>query len=70
VVSVFRSVMGDQTKKDDSGWREIGNVPPDNYTVIVREKGKPDLTFQRTIKDGETAEWDVDMVEELKRQGR
>jgi protocatechuate 3,4-dioxygenase beta subunit len=68
VVSVFRSVMGDQTRKDDSGWRELGNVPPDAYTVIVREKGKPDRTFQRTIRDGETVEWDVDMVEELNRR--
>ena len=68
VVSVFRSVMGDQTKKDDSGWREIGNVPPDTYTVIVREKGKPDVSFQRAIRDGETVEWDVDMVKELERR--
>jgi hypothetical protein len=70
VVSVFRALMGDQQKKDDSGWHEIGNVPPDTYTVIVREKGKPELKFTREIKDGETAEWDIDMAAEAKKLGR
>lgn len=64
--SVFRRFMGNQQKKDDSGWREIGNVAPDTYTVIVSETGKPERRYTREIKDGETVEWDVDMAAVIK----
>lgn len=68
--SVFRRFMGNETKKDDSGWREIGNVPPDTYTIVVSEAGKPDKRFTRTIKDGEVSEWDVDMAAVIKQEDK
>ncbi len=70
VVSVFRQLMGNQQKKDDSGWHEVGGVPPDTYKIVVKEAGKPDLELTRTIRDGETCEWDVDMVKELEARRR
>ncbi len=68
--SVFRRFMGNETKKDDSGWREIGNVPPDTYTIVISEAGKPDKRYTRTIKDGEVAEWDVDMAAVIKQEDK
>jgi protocatechuate 3,4-dioxygenase beta subunit len=68
--SVFRRFMGNQTNKDDSGWREVGNVPPDTYTVVISEKGKPDKRYTRAIKDGETVEWDVDMAAVIKAEDK
>ena len=70
VISVMRRFMSDTEKKDDTGWREIGSVPPDTYTVIVTEKGKPELRFTKTLRDGEKVEWDIDVAAELKAQGR
>lgn len=69
-LSIFRRFMGNQDKKDDSGWREIGNVPPDTYTVVVSEAGKPDKRYTRTIKDGEVVEWDVDMAATIKAEDK
>ena len=69
-LSVFRRLMGDQQTKDDSGWYEVGGVPPDTYTIVVTEPGKPELRITRTITDGETVAWDVDMTAELKNAGR
>lgn len=68
--SIFRRFMGNQDKKDDSGWREFGNVPPDTYTVVVSEEGKPDKRYTKTIKDGETVEWDVDMAATIKAEDK
>jgi protocatechuate 3,4-dioxygenase beta subunit len=70
VMSVFRRLMGNQQKKDDSGWHELGNVPPDTYTLIVWEKDKPEIRITREIRDGETVEWDIDVAVEMKRAGR
>ena len=67
VLSVFKKLMGSNTKRDSSGWHEIGNIPPDTYTLIIQEKGQPDIEVKRTIKDGEEARWDINMAEELKR---
>ncbi|MCB9868860.1 MAG: carboxypeptidase regulatory-like domain-containing protein [Planctomycetes bacterium] len=67
VLSIFQRYMKGQKKKDSSGWHEIGGVPPDTYTVVVSEKGQPELRVVRTIQDGEKAEWDIDMAAELKR---
>ena len=66
-MSVFLSYMKGKKKKDSSGWHEIGNIRPDTYTVIIKEKGQPDIRVVRTIHDGEEARWDLDMEEELKR---
>ena len=59
--------MRGKSSRDTSGWHEIGNIPPDTYTVDIEEKGKPDIEVKRTIKDGEEARWDINMAEELKR---
>ncbi|MHC4853506.1 MAG: carboxypeptidase regulatory-like domain-containing protein, partial [Planctomycetota bacterium] len=67
VVSVFRKLMRGKTKRDSSGWHEIGSIPPDTYTVVIQEKGQPDIEVKRTIHDGEEARWDINMAEELKR---
>lgn len=69
-LSVLRRVMSAGDKVDDSGWREVGNVPPDNYTVVIAEPGKPELKVSRDIKDGETVEWDLDVAKELEAAGR
>ncbi len=68
--SVFRRFMGNQQTKDDSGWREVGNVAPDTYTVVISEKDKPEKRYTRTIKDGETVEWDVDMAAVIKAEDK
>jgi len=67
ILSVFTKMMRGKTKRDSSGWHEIGNIPPDTYTVIIQEKGQSDIEVKRTIKDGEEARWDINMAEELKR---
>jgi len=69
-LSVMRRLMGGKDKVDDSGWYEFGSVPPDTYTLILTEKGKPDVTIVRTIKDGETVEWDIDLQAELEARDR
>ncbi|MEZ5964569.1 MAG: carboxypeptidase regulatory-like domain-containing protein [Planctomycetota bacterium] len=68
--AVFRRFMGNQDKKDDSGWREFGNVLPDTYTVVVSEAGKADKRYTRTIRDGEVVEWDVDMTATIKAEDK
>ena len=49
----------------DSGWYEFGSVPPDTYTAVITEAGKPDVRITRTITDGQTFEWDIDVAAEL-----
>ncbi|MBK8978470.1 MAG: carboxypeptidase regulatory-like domain-containing protein [Planctomycetes bacterium] len=68
--AIFRRVLGSRDREADTGWRTIGNVPPDTYTVIVREAGQPELRVTREIKDGEVIEWDVDVAAERQRAGR
>jgi protocatechuate 3,4-dioxygenase beta subunit len=69
-LAVFRRLMGNETKRDDSGWYEFGGVPPDTYTAVVRRVGKPELRVPRTILDGETVEWDLDMTALLENEGK
>jgi hypothetical protein len=66
----MRQFMAPDEKKEDTGWHEVGNIPPDTYTVIVTEKGHPEVRFTKAIKDGETIEWDIDVAKELKAAGR
>jgi hypothetical protein len=40
-------------------------VPPDDYTIVIREPGKPEVRIARTIRDGEKVEWDIDVAAEL-----
>ena len=63
-------MFGSQQQTEDTGWYTIGNVPPDTYTIIVREPGQPELRVTREIKDGEEIEWDVDVTAELEAAGR
>lgn len=67
VMSVFLKYMQGKKKKDSSGWHELGGIPPDTYTLIIKEKGEPEMRIVRTIRDGEKAKWDIDMAEELER---
>ncbi len=64
-LSVMKRLMGSRDSVDDSGWYEFGSVPPDTYTAILAEPGKPEIRITRTIHDGETVEWDVDVTAEL-----
>ncbi len=70
VMSVFKRMMGSKQKKSDTGWYEVGSVPPDTYTIIITEKGQPEVRVTREIADGETVEWDIDVTTELEAQGR
>lgn len=62
--AVMKRLMG-RDEVADSGWYEFGSVPPDTYTAVIAEPGKPELRITRTIADGETVEWDVDVAAEL-----
>ncbi len=63
--SVMKRLMSSRTEVQDSGWYEFGSVPPDTYTAILAEPGKPEIRITRTIMDGETVEWDIDVEAEL-----
>jgi len=64
-LSVMKRLMGSRNEVEDSGWYEFGSVPPDTYTAIIAEPGKPEIRITRTILDGETVEWDVDVAHEM-----
>ncbi len=70
VLGVLRNFLGGKDKKDDSGWYTFKGVTPDTYTIIVREKGEPEVRVSRTVRDGEKASWDINLVEELEKAGR
>ena len=63
--TVMKRLMGSRNEVADSGWYEFGSVPPDTYTAVITEQGKPELRITRTIRDGETCEWDVDVAMEM-----
>ncbi|MEO6595681.1 MAG: carboxypeptidase regulatory-like domain-containing protein [Planctomycetota bacterium] len=64
-LSVMKRLMGSRDEVADSGWYEFGSVPPDTYTAVIAEPGQPEIRITRTIADGETFEWDVDVGAEL-----
>lgn len=64
-LTVMKRLMGNRTEVENSGWYEFGSVPPDTYTAILAEPGKPEIRIVRTIADGETVEWDIDVAAEL-----
>ncbi|HLQ36815.1 MAG TPA: carboxypeptidase-like regulatory domain-containing protein, partial [Planctomycetota bacterium] len=64
-LTVMRRLMGSADKVDDTGWYEFGSVPPDTYTLVVKEPGKDELRIVRAIADGETVAWDIDVAAEL-----
>ncbi|MFK7740865.1 MAG: carboxypeptidase regulatory-like domain-containing protein [Planctomycetota bacterium] len=68
-LSVMKRLMGRRDEVEDSGWYTFGSVPPDTYTLILREKGQPEVRLTRTIRDGETVEWDIDVGAELAARG-
>lgn len=63
-LTVMRRLMN-RDEVADSGWYEFGSVPPDTYTAVIAEPGKPEIRITRTIVDGEKVEWDVDIAAEL-----
>ncbi|MCC7063672.1 MAG: carboxypeptidase regulatory-like domain-containing protein [Planctomycetes bacterium] len=69
-LSVMKRLMGSKDEVADSGWYTFGSVPPDTYTAVITEQGKPELRITRTIRDGETVEWDVDVAAELEQRDR
>ena len=64
-MSVMRRLMKSRDSVEDSGWYEFGSVPPDTYTLILKESGQPEVRIVRTIRDGETVMWDIDVGAEL-----
>jgi hypothetical protein len=64
-LTVMKRLMQSRDSVQDSGWYEFGSVPPDTYTAILAEPGKPEIRIVRTITDGETVEWDIDVAAEL-----
>jgi hypothetical protein len=62
--------MNSRDEVQDSGWYTFGSVPPDTYTAIIAEQGKPEIRITRTIMDGETVEWDIDVQAELEARDR
>ena len=66
--AVLKRLVNTQDEVEDSGWYTFGSVPPDTYTIVVAEPGKPEMRITRTIMDGETVEWDIDVQSELEAQ--
>ena len=62
---VLKRLMSSRDKVADSGWYEFGSVPPDTYTLVLRESGQPEMRITRMISDGETVAWDIDVEAEL-----
>ncbi|MCB9878890.1 MAG: carboxypeptidase regulatory-like domain-containing protein [Planctomycetes bacterium] len=69
-LTVMKRLMSGKDTVDDSGWYTFGSVPPDTYTAVLREAGQPEVRITRTIRDGETVEWDIDVGAELEAQRR
>ena len=65
-LSVMRRFMANRDEVADTGWYEFGSVPPDTYTLVVSEPGKPELRITRAIADGETVAWEIDVAAELR----
>ena len=63
--SVMKRLMNSRDSVEDSGWYEFGSVPPDTYTAVLKEDGQPEVRIVRTIRDGETVMWDIDVEAEL-----
>ncbi|MEY3160080.1 MAG: hypothetical protein RIT25_71, partial [Planctomycetota bacterium] len=61
-LSVMKRLVSNKDKVEDSGWYEYGNVAPDTYTIVVTEPGKEELRVTRTIADGETVSWELDVA--------
>ena len=64
-LSVMKRLMANKDSVANSGWYEFGSVPPDTYTILIREPNKPEMRIVRTIRDGEKVEWDIDVTAEL-----
>ncbi|MEY4829143.1 MAG: hypothetical protein RLZZ562_939 [Planctomycetota bacterium] len=64
-LSVMKRLMANKDSVANSGWYEFGSVPPDTYTILIREPNKPEMRIVRTIRDGEKVEWDIDVSAEL-----
>lgn len=63
MASVLRRMFGRQQSGGGSGWLEVGDVPPDTYTVVVRQPGESEVRFERVIADGEAVEWEIDLAD-------
>ncbi len=70
VTSIMRRMMGGKEEVDDSGWYTFGSVPPDTYTIIIRQRDEPEIRVTKTVEDGQSYEWDIDLTMELQNAGR
>ena len=68
--TLMKRLMSNRDQVENSGWYEFGSVPPDTYTAVLRERGKEEVRIVRTIRDGETVEWDIDVGLELESRDR
>ncbi|MGC6486018.1 MAG: carboxypeptidase regulatory-like domain-containing protein [Planctomycetota bacterium] len=68
--TLMKRLMSNRDQVENSGWYEFGSVPPDTYTAVLRERGKEEIRIVRTIRDGETVEWDIDVGLELEARDR
>ncbi len=64
-LTVMKRLMASRDEVQDSGWYEFGSVPPDTYTLVVTEPGQPELRIVKTIRDGETVAWELDVAAEM-----
>ncbi len=68
--TLMKRLMSGRDSVADSGWYEFGSIPPDTYTAVLREQGQEELRIVRTIRDGETVAWDIDVGLELEARDR
>ncbi|MEY2983219.1 MAG: hypothetical protein RL562_3446 [Planctomycetota bacterium] len=61
MTSVLRRMFGRGQTNGNSAWYEVGDVPPDTYTVIVGRPSEPEIRVTRAIQDGEVVEWEIDL---------
>ena len=69
LMSVLGGLFKQKKKDGDGGWIDYGILPPDSYTLEVREKGKDGKEVvrkvMRTLAEGETARWEIPYEELL-----
>ena len=69
LMSVLGSLFGKKKKDGNSEWLDYGVLPPDSYSLEVREKDKDGKEVvrkvMRTLAEGETARWEISYKELL-----
>jgi len=72
LISVLGGLFKQKKKDGDGNWIDYGILPPDSYTLEVREKDKDGKEVvrkvMRTLAEGETARWEISYEELLGKQ--